>query len=122
MTRSISIFVPLKCIENPSYLIPPGTYTLGLHRWSKSGRLVPILQNVPVAGSGPATLREYGHLPGTSPSSEGAWGCRTGILIHNGTREEHSHGCLLAPQSVIDSLVTLIQNTPKDEKVTITIQ
>ena len=119
MTRPIILSIPVKCIENPSYLIPPGTYTLGLHRWSKSGKLVPILQNVPVAGSGPATLREYGHLPGTSPSSEGAWGCRTGILIHNGTREEHSHGCLLAPQSVIDSIVTLIQNT--HEKVTITI-
>lgn len=108
MTRSISIFVPLKCIENPSYLIPPGTYTLGLHRWSKSGRLVPILQNVPASP-------EYPSYAGDTK------GFRTGILIHNGIREEHSHGCLLAPQSVIDSLVALIQNTPKDEKVTITI-
>ena len=107
MTRSISIFVPLKCIENPSYLIPPGTYTLGLHRWSKSGRLVPILQNVPATP-------DY-------PSAEGrTTGFRTGILIHNGISEEHSHGCLLAPQSVIDSLVTLIQST--HEKVTITIK
>ena len=96
-----------RTIENPSYLIPPGTYTLGLHRWSKSGRLVPILQNVPASPEYPAYAGD-------------TKGFRTGILIHNGTREEHSHGCLLAPQSVIDSLVTLIQST--HEKVTITIK
>ena len=83
MTRNVSITASLNTIENPAYLIPAGTYTLGLHRWTKTGRLVPILKDVPG---------------------------RTYILIHQGTREEHSRGCILAPQPVIDALVTLIQN------------
>ena len=94
MTRNISVTTSLTTIENPAYLIPAGTYTLGLHRWTKTGRLVPILKDVPG---------------------------RTYILIHPGTREEHSKGCILIPpcpstgkgdggKGLVEALVTLIQN------------
>ena len=76
MTRSISIFVPLKCIENPSYLIPPGTYTLGLHRWSKSGRLVELTTKVT---DKPGSLLQLIHLVSQSGAN---------ILTINHSRED----------------------------------
>lgn len=109
MTRQVSITAPVRTIENPQYMIPTGTYTMGLHRWTKSGKLVPILENVPRPGSGPAAMAD------PSPM-------RSYILMHNGSRPEHSKGCLLAPQSVIDALVTLITySRNSNEKVSITI-
>lgn len=105
MTRNITIASQLHTIENPAYLIPPGTYTLGLHRWTKTGRLVPILKDVPATP-------EY-------PSADGhTTGLRSYILIHQGTKPEHSRGCILAPQPVVEALVTLIQHG----LTTITIQ
>ena len=73
-------------VENRDYLIPTGLYELRLHRWSKSGKLVPELMHVP------------GH---------------SAILIHNGyPNPDCSKGCILTNQAMVDWLVRLIQ-TPQ---------
>lgn len=107
MTTTITLTLTLSVIENPAYLIAPGTYLLGVHRWTKTQQLVPILRSVPATP-------DY-------PSYEGnRQGWRSGILIHQGTCEEHSHGCLLAPQAVVGAIVTLIQHS--DEEVRLSIR
>ena len=108
LRRAVVISLPLATLENADYQIPPGTYRLGLHRWTKTGTLVPMLEHVPIAGSGPATLREYG--VSTSPSEGGLRGSyRTYILIHPGTRPEHSKGCILTSRENVELLTQLIQ-------------
>ena len=82
LRRAVVISLPLATLENADYQIPPGTYRLGLHRWTKTGTLVPILQGVPG---------------------------RTYILIHPGTRPEHSKGCILTSRENVELLTQLIQ-------------
>lgn len=83
LRRSVVISIPIATLENADYQIPPGTYRLGLHRWTKTGQLVPILQGVPG--------RSY-------------------ILIHPGTRPEHSKGCILTSRENVERLVQLIKD------------
>lgn len=100
LRRSVVICIPIATLENADYQIPPGTYRLGLHRWTKTGELVPILKDVPYAGSGPLT----------PPPKQGVGGSRSYILIHPGSRPEHSKGCILTSRTNVERLVQLIQS------------
>ena len=97
LRRSVVICIPIATLENANYQIPPGTYRLGLHRWTKTGQLVPILQHVPATP-------EYPSLSGEKK------GERQYILIHPGTRPEHSKGCILTSRENVERIVQLIKN------------
>lgn len=88
-------------LENADFLIPPLIYRVEVTMSPRFQRLLPILCNVPVLGSGPATLREYGAPDATSRSL-----FRRGIRLHRGTRPEHSKGCILVPGAEIESYIT----------------
>lgn len=96
LRRAVVISLPLATLENADYAIPPGTYRLTLHRWTKTGELVPMLQGVPATPAFPSAS-------GTTS------GYRTYILIHPGSRPEHSKGCILTSRQNVELLVHLIQ-------------
>lgn len=97
-------------IENADYLIPPGRYRLGLHRRPKTGAVVPYLYDVPATP-------EY-------PSADGKTsGYRSYILIHTGTRPEHSLGCILARAEAVNNLVKIIKVTQESHgKIFLTVE
>ena len=59
--------------------IPMGTYNVQIHHWTKYGIDVPLLKDVPAY---------------------------TGILIHNGTTEKNTEGCILVGKNTIVGCLT----------------
>ena len=112
-------------LENAAYLIPPGTYRIAVTYSPRFKHPLPLVCNVPVRGSGPATLKEYGVPDATAGSCGGERRnnevsdepsesrerslFRRGIRFHRGTRPEHSKGCILLSAGDEQRLTTLLQ-------------
>ena len=113
-------------LENKQYLIPEGKYPVSTTFSPKFKRNLPLLSNVPVAGSGPATLRQYGVLDTTCKSCGGERSAnandgapdehgssrlrspfrrRSGIRVHRGTKPQHSRGCILVNDRLYEDIV-----------------
>ena len=121
-------------LENKRYLIPEGTYPISTTYSPKFKRNLPLLSNVPVAGSGPATLRQYGVLDTTckscggerrddgAPDEQGSSSLRSpfrrrsGIRVHKGTKPEHSRGCILVNDKQFEDIIMdFISDNPSSE-------
>lgn len=114
----------MSTLENRQYLIPCGTYPLEVTYSPRFKRLMPLVSAVPVRGSGPATLKEYGVPDATAGSCGGERRnneasdepsesrerslFRRGIRFHPGTKPEHSRGCILISRSDEDRLCDFI--------------
>lgn len=97
-------------LENLDYIIPDGTYTLIVTHSPRFKKDLPLVCNVPYAGSGPLT----------PPPSRGSGGLRSGIRFHRGMLPEHSKGCiLLSTTKDVDILTSFIR---ANEKVLLKIQ
>ena len=113
-------------LENKQYLIPEGKYPVSTTFSPKFKRNLPLLSNVPVAGCGPATLRQYGVLDTTckscggersanandgAPDEQGSsrlrspFRRRSGIRVHRGTKPQHSRGCILVNDRLYEDIV-----------------
>ena len=65
-------------LENKRYLIPEGTYPISTTLSSKFKRYLPLLSNVKN---------------------------RSGIRVHKGTKPEHSRGCILVNDKMLEGIV-----------------
>ena len=72
---------PVTTIENAEYLIPDGTYALGVTYSPKFGYRMPEIMGVPN---------------------------RAGVRIHKGTKPEHSTGCVLTTPNGFATIFNLI--------------
>ena len=97
-------------LENLDFIIPDGTYTLTVTYSPRFKRELPLVCNVPYAGSGPLT----------PPPSRGSGGLRSGIRFHRGTLPEHSKGCILLDSDKSVSILTSFIKS--NEKVLLIIQ
>ena len=86
-------------LENKQYLIPEGKYPVSTTFSPKFKRNLPLLSNVPVAGSGPAP-DEHGSSRLRSPFRR-----RSGIRVHRGTKPQHSRGCILVNDRLYEDIV-----------------
>ena len=124
-------------LENKRYLIPEGKYPISTTYSPKFKRNLPLLSNVPVAGSGPATLRQYGVLDTTckscggersanandgAPDEQGSsrlrspFRRRSCIRVHRGAKPEHSRGCILVNDRLYEDVVNdFISDDPISE-------
>ena len=85
-------------LENQQYLIPCGTYRIAVTYSPRFKRPLPLVCDVPYAGSGLLT----------PPPLRGSGGLRSGIRFHPGTKPEHSRGCILISRSDEDRLCDFI--------------
>ena len=82
-------------LENADYIIPAGTYTVCLTWSPRFRRPLPLVCGVPG---------------------------RSAIRFHQGTRPEHSRGCILLSAGNLNRLIELTANALQDhEKVTLVI-
>ena len=77
-------------MERVGYQIPAICYPVRVTHSPKFKRLLPIVQNVPQ---------------------------RSGIRIHNGTKPEHSTGCVLVPADKEIELTNLLKNAQSNEEI-----
>ena len=97
-------------LENLDYLIPPGTYRIAVTYSPRFKRPLPLVCDVPYAGSGPLT----------PPPSRGSGGLRSGIRFHRGMFPVHSKGCILLDSDKSVSILTSFIKS--NEKVLLIIQ
>ena len=79
-------------IENTDFIIPDGTYRLGLTYSPKFKKVLPLLFNVPA---------------------------RSGIRIHFGSKPEHSKGCILVSKDLESKIIKVLQKYKEETKIVI---